>query len=61
MPPRGPRSVLCVVVVTNGAYGTGETCSPAMTSPAMCAMSHINAAPTSSATAPNRAKSISRA
>ncbi len=24
MPPRGPRSVLCVVVVTKSAWGTGE-------------------------------------
>jgi hypothetical protein len=35
--------------------------SPASTSPAMCAMSHISTAPTSSATSPNLAKSISRA
>ena len=26
MPPRGPRSVLCVVVVTKSAYGTGFGC-----------------------------------
>jgi hypothetical protein len=46
MPPRGPRSVLCVVVVTTSAYGTGDGCSPAATSPAMCAMSTMKYAPT---------------
>ena len=29
MPPRGPRSVLCVVVVTKSACGTGLGCTPA--------------------------------
>ena len=57
MPPRGPRSVLCVVVVTKSECGTGLGCSPAATSPAMCAMSVITSAPTSSATARMRAKS----
>ncbi len=33
MPPRGPRSVLCVVVVTMGACGNGCGCAPAATSP----------------------------
>ena len=45
-PPRGPRSVLCVVEVTNSASGTGEGCSPTATRPAMCAMSTISTAPT---------------
>ena len=49
MPPRGPRSVLCVVVVTKSEYGTGLGCSPAATSPAMCAMSVMTSAPASSA------------
>ena len=39
MPARGPRSVLCVVVVTICACGTGEGCAPPATSPAKCAMS----------------------
>ncbi len=33
MPPRGPRSVLCVVEVTKSASGTGEGCKPVATSP----------------------------
>ena len=41
MPPRGPPSVLWVVVVTTSASGTGLGCSPAATSPAKCAMSTI--------------------
>ena len=28
MPPRGPRSVLCVVVVTTSATPIGEGCAP---------------------------------
>ena len=44
-PARGPRSVLCVVVVTKSEYGTGLGCTPAATSPAMCAMSVISSAP----------------
>jgi hypothetical protein len=39
IPERGPRSVLCVVVVTICACGTGEGCTPPATSPAKCAMS----------------------
>ena len=35
----GPRSVLCVVVVTTWACGNGEGCAPPATSPAKCAMS----------------------
>src|SRR6266496_1956536 len=38
-PARGPRRVLCVVVETMSACGTGLGCSPAATSPAMCAIS----------------------
>ena len=41
MPPRGPRSVLCVVVVTTSAYGTGLGYSPAATSTAKWAISTI--------------------
>ena len=48
-PPRGPRSVLCVVVVTKSECGTGLGCTPAATRPAMCAMSVNTAAPTRSA------------
>ena len=40
-PPRGPPSVLCVVVVTTWACGTGVGCRPAATRPAKCAMSTI--------------------
>ena len=50
-PPRGPRSVLCVVVVTICAYFTGFSKSPAAISPAGCAMSISSNAPTSSAIA----------
>ena len=39
MPPRGPRSVLCVVVVTTWACGNGEGCAPPATRPAKWAMS----------------------
>ena len=52
MPPRGPRSDLCVVVVVTCACGTGSK-SPVntlpATRPAKCAMSTIKVAPTSSA------------
>ena len=34
IPPRGPRNVLCVVVVTISAYSTGFGCKPAATRPA---------------------------
>lgn len=34
-PPRGPRKVLWVEVVIKSAYGTGEGCKPAATSPAI--------------------------
>ena len=46
MPPRGPRSVLWVVVVTKSACGTGLGCTPPATRPAMWAMSTISGAPT---------------
>ena len=59
-PPRGPRSVLWVVVVTKSECGTGLGCSPAATRPAMWAMSVITSAPTSLATAAMRAKSMTR-
>ena len=49
MPARGPRRVLCVVVVTMCACGTGEGCAPPATSPAKCAMSTMKSAPTLSA------------
>ena len=45
MAPRGPRSVLCVVVVITGAYPTGDGCAPPAISPAMCAMSATSSAP----------------
>ena len=59
-PARGPRSVLCVVLVTKSACGTGSGCSFAATSPAMCAMSTISSAPTSLQISANFAKSNSR-
>ena len=45
-PPRAPRRVLCVVVVTMSAWGTGLGCCPAATRPAMWAMSTISIAST---------------
>src|SRR6185437_2062698 len=39
IPARGPRSVLCVVVVTTWQCGTGEGWTPPATRPAKCAMS----------------------
>ena len=60
-PPRGPRSVLWVVVVTIWACGTGEGWIPAATSPAKCAMSTTKIAPTSSAMLRSAAKSMTRA
>ena len=41
-----PRSVLCVVLVTTCACGSGLGYTPAATSPATCAMSTQNTAPT---------------
>ena len=60
MPPRGPRSVLCVVVVATSAWGKGEGCWPPATRPAKCAMSTIRSAPTESAISRNFAKSMTR-
>lgn len=59
-PPRGPPRVLCVVVVTMSAYGTGLGCRPAATRPAKCAMSTISSASTSSAIRRKPAKSSCR-
>ena len=55
-PLLGPRSVLCVVVVTKSQCGTGDGCRPAATSPEMWAMSAIRRASTSSAIARKRSK-----
>ena len=41
IPPLGPRSVLCVVVVTKSANGTGLGCTPVATKPAIWAISTI--------------------
>ncbi len=60
MPPRGPRSVLWVVVVTTSAWGTGLGCSPAATSPAMWAMSTTSLAPHSRAISAKAGKSRMR-
>jgi hypothetical protein len=60
-PARGPRSVLCVVLVTIGACGTGDGYTPPATSPAKCAMSTRKMAPTSSAIERNASKSMIRA
>ena len=59
MPPRGPRSVLWVVVVTTSAWGTGDGAPPAI-KPAMWAMSAENRAPTSRAMEPMVSKSQMR-
>ena len=60
IPPRGPRSVLWVVVVTRSACGNGLGWTSAATSPAMCAMSMNRIAPTSAAISAIRSKSHSR-
>ena len=60
MPPRGPRSTLCVVAVTTSAYGTGDGMAWPATRPMKCAASTMSLAPTSSAISRNAAKSISR-
>jgi hypothetical protein len=59
IPPRGQRSVLCVVVVTISQYGIGLTITPAATRPAIWAISAISIAPTSSAIARNADQSRS--
>ena len=58
IPPLGPRSVLCVVVVVTSAYGIGLGCAPPATRPAICAISTISNAPTSSQISLNFLKSI---
>ena len=60
MPPRGPRSTLCVVKQTTSAYGTGRGIALPATSPMKWAASTMSLAPTSSAMLRNAAKSISR-
>ena len=57
---RGPRNILCVVMVTISACGTGDGCRPAATRPAMCAMSANSNAPQPRAISPMRAKSMIR-
>src|ERR1041385_1887291 len=54
MPPRGPRSVLCVVVETTSATATGDGCAPPATRPPICALSAHRISPTSFALSPNR-------
>mmetsp|Transcript_3532 Transcript_3532/g.8242 ORF Transcript_3532/g.8242 Transcript_3532/m.8242 type:complete len:264 (-) Transcript_3532:250-1041(-) len=51
MAPRGPRSDLCVVVVTTSAVLNGPGTTSAATRPEMCAMSASSHAPTLSAMA----------
>ena len=60
MAPRGPRSVLCVVVVITGAWPTGLGCAPPAISPAICAMSATRIASTSAAISANAGNSIVR-
>ncbi len=55
IPPRGPRSTLCVVAQTMSAYGTGLGAAPPAISPMGCAASAIRYAPTSSATSRKKA------
>ncbi len=58
--PRGPRSVLCVVVETTSAWPNGLGCAPPAISPAMCAMSASRIAPTSRAISAKAGKSMVR-
>ena len=61
MPPRGPRSVLCVVVVTKSATPTG--CGIDAGRDQARVVRHVrpsDSAPTSSAIARKRAQSITR-
>ena len=60
IPPLGPLSVLCVVVVTTSQYGIGEGCKPAATRPEGWAISAIRNAPTSVAISRNFSNSICR-
>ena len=52
--------ILCVVDVTTSKNGDGFSCSPATQSPAMCAMSAMQIAPTSLQISLNTLKSIAR-
>ncbi len=58
--PRGPRSVLWVVVEITSAWPTGDGWAPPATRPAMCAMSAHRIAPTSRAISANAGKSMVR-
>ena len=58
--PRGPRSVLWVVVEITSAWPTGVGWAPPATSPAMWAMSATSTAPTSAAMEANAGKSMVR-
>ena len=58
IPPLGPRSVLCVVVVATWQCGNGDGYSPAAINPAKCATSAKTYAPTLSAILRIFAKSI---
>ena len=58
--PRGPRRVLCVVVVITSAYPTGDGWAPPAIRPAMCAMSATSTAPTSRAISAKAGKSMVR-
>eukprot|EP00754_Rhynchopus_humris_P025730 Rhum_TRINITY_DN14962_c0_g1::Rhum_TRINITY_DN14962_c0_g1_i5::g.130542::m.130542 len=60
IPARGPRSDLCVVVVTTSANLNGDSASFVATRPLMCAMSIIRMAPISSAMRRNSACGHSR-
>ena len=60
-PPRGPRSVLWVVNVTTSATPTGDGWAPPAMSPAGCAASNRNFAPTESAISRNGIGSMIRA
>ena len=60
MAPRGPRRVLCVVVVITSAWPTGDGCAPPAIRPAMWAMSATRTAPTSRAMAAKPGKSMVR-
>ncbi len=60
IPPRGPRRVLWVVVVTTSECGTGDGWTPAATRPAKWAISVTSSAPTSSQMARKAAKSQMR-
>jgi hypothetical protein len=60
MAPRGPRRVLCVVVVTTSAWGTGFGYAPPAERPMKWDASTHRSAPTSSAIRRNAAKSMVR-